>query len=79
METLKTEFVKEQVNHIIGSFNCAAKASPAIEYFLTYMENGKFRFMYAHENNTPLNPPKLQVTGGDIAKLNKVLEKNRCG
>ena len=43
---------------------------------LKNIEDGGFRYFYAHENNTLLDRPKLVCTQDDLAKLKGFLNKN---
>ena len=47
----------------------------AFGFVLKSIEDGGFRYFYAHENNTPLDRSKLVCTHDDLAKLEDFLNK----
>ena len=47
----------------------------AFAFILKNIEDGGFRYFYAHENNTPLDPSKLVCTHDDLAKLKDFLNQ----
>ena len=47
----------------------------ALGFFLKNLEDGGFRHIYAHENNTLLDRSKLVCTRDDLAKLKDFLNK----
>ena len=54
---------------------CAAKVNLAFGFILKNIEDGWFRYFYAHENNTLLDRSKLVCTHDDLAKLKDFLNK----
>ena len=74
VETLKETAVKEKPNHFFNKLKCAAKVNLAFG-FLKNIEDGGFRYIYAHENNTPLDRSKFVCIHDDLAKLKEFLNK----
>ena len=59
----------------MDNLKCAAKLNLALGFILKNIGNGKFRYFFALENNTPLEQSKLVSNKDDNAKLKKVLKK----
>ena len=55
VETLNEKIVNEKRDHFSNNLNCAAKVNPAFGFILKKIEDGGFRYFYAHENNTLLD------------------------
>ena len=75
METLSTKIVEEKVDHVFKNLNCAAKVNFEFGFILKNIEDGRFRYFYAHENNTLLDRPKLVCNKDDLTKLKDILNK----
>ena len=60
---------------ILDKLKCVAKLNLALGFILKNIEDGKFRYFYAHENNTLLEQSKLVSNKDNLAKLEKVLKK----
>ena len=75
VETLNETIVNEKLDHFFNNLKCAAKVNLAFGFILKNIENGGFRYFYAHENNTLLDRSKLVCTHDDLAKLKDVLNK----
>ena len=75
VETLNETIVNEKFDHFFNNLICAAKVNLAFGFTLKNMENGGFRYFYAHENNTLLDRSKLVCTHDDLAKLKDSLNK----
>ena len=54
---------------------CVAKLNLALGFVLKNIEDGKFRYFYANENNTLLEQSKLVSNKDDMAKLKEILKK----
>ena len=54
---------------------CVAKLNLALGFILENIGDGKFRYFYAHENNTLLELSKLVSNKDDVAKLKEILKK----
>ena len=74
IENLNAEIVDEKLDHLFN-LKCAAKVNLAFGFVLKNMEDGRFRYFYAQENNTLLDRSKLVCTHDDLAKLKDSLNK----
>ena len=54
VETLNETIVNEKLDHFFNNLKCAAKVNLAFGFILKNIEDGGFRYFYAHENNTLL-------------------------
>ena len=59
VETLNETIVNEELDHFFNNLESAAKVNLAFGFILKNIEDGGFRFFYAHENNTLLDRSKL--------------------
>ena len=75
VETLNETIVNEKLDHFFNNLKCAAEVNVAFSFFLKNIEDGGFRYFYAHENNTLLDRSKLVCTHDDLAKLKFFLKK----
>ena len=75
VETLNETIVHEKLDPFFNNLNCAAKVNLAFGSILKNVEDGGFRYFYAHENNTLLDRSKLVCTHDDLAKLRDFLNK----
>ena len=75
METLNKRIVNEKLDQFFNYFNCEAKVNLAFGFILINVEDGGFRYFYAHENNTLLDRSKPVCTHDDLAKLKDFLNK----
>ena len=68
--------MNEKLDHFFyNNLKCAAKLNLAFGFILKNVEDGGFRYFYAHENNTLLDRSKLVCTHDNLAKLKKFLDK----
>ena len=75
VETLNETIVNEKLDHFFNNLKCAAKVSLDFSFISKKIEDGGFRYFYAHENNTLLDRSKLVCTHDDLAKLKDFLNK----
>ena len=75
VETLNETIVNEKLDHFFNNLKCAAKVNLAFGFILKNIEDGGFRYFYAHENNTLPDRSKLECTHDDLAKLKDFLNK----
>ena len=75
VETLNETIVNEKLDHFFNKLKCAAKVNLAFGFILKNIEDGGFRYFYAHENNTLLDRSKLVCTHDELAKLKGFLNK----
>ena len=67
--------MNEKLDHFFNNLKCAAKVNLAFGFILKNVEDGGFRYFYAHENNTLLDRSKLVCTFDDLVKLKDVFNK----
>ena len=75
VETLSETLVNEKLDHFFNNLKCAAKVNLAFGFIWKNIEDGGFRYFYAHENNTLLDRSKIVCTHDDLAKLKDFLNK----
>ena len=75
VKTLNETIANEKLDHFFNNLKCAAKGNLAFGFILKNIEDGGFRYFYAHENNTLLDRSKLVRTHDDLAKLKDFLNK----
>ena len=75
VETLKETIVNEKLDHFSNNLEYAANVNLPLGFILKILEDGGFRYFYAHENNTLLDRSKLVCTHDDLAKLKDFLKK----
>ena len=75
VETLNKTIVNEKLDHFFNNLKCAAKVNLAFSFILKNIEDGGFRYFYAHENNALLDRSKLVCTHDNLAKLKDFLNK----
>ena len=62
VETLNETIVNEELDQFFINLNCVPKMNLAFGFILKNIEDGEFRYFYAHENNTLLDRSKLVCT-----------------
>ena len=55
VENLNERIVNEKLDHLFNNLKCAAKVNLAFGFVLKNIEDGGFRYFYAHQNNTLLD------------------------
>ena len=75
VETLNETVVNEKLGHFSNNLKWAAKVNVAFGFVLKNIEDGGFRYFYAHENITLLDRSKLVCTHDDLAELKDFLNK----
>ena len=55
VETLNMDIVNDKLDHFFNNLKCAAKVNLAFGFILKNLEDGHYRYFYAHENNTLLD------------------------
>ena len=75
IESLGTKIVPEKHNHVFKKFICAAKVNLAFEFNLKNIDDVRFRYFFAHENNTLLDRSKLVCNKDDWTKLKDTFNK----
>ena len=76
VETLNETIVNEKLHPFFNNLKYAAKVNTAFDFILKNIEDGEFRYFYAHENITLLDRSKLVCTHDDLAKLKDFFKKS---
>ena len=76
VETLNETIVNEKLDRFFNNLKCAANVTLAFGFILKNIEDGGFRYFYAHENNTLLDRSKPVCTHDDLAKLKDFFNQN---
>ena len=75
VNNLTAQVIEEKLDRVLDKLKCVAKLNLAFGFILKNIEDGKFRYFYAHENNTLLEQSKLVSNKDDMAKLKEILKK----
>ena len=75
VNNLTAQVIEEKLDHVLDKLKCVAKLNLAHGFILKNIEDGNFRYFYAHENNTLLEQSKLVSNKDDMAKLKENLKK----
>ena len=73
VETLNDTIVNEKLDHFFNKLKGAAKVNVVFGFILKFIEDGGFRYSYAHENSPLLDRSNLVCTRDDLAKLKDFL------
>ena len=72
---LTVQVIEEKLDRVLDKLKRVAKLNLALGFILKKIEDGKFRYFHAHENNTLLEQSKLVSNKDDMAKLKETLKK----
>ena len=75
VNNLTAQVIEEKLDRVPDKLKCVAKLDLALGFILKNIEGGKFRYFYAHENNTLLEQSKLVSNKDNMAKLEEILKK----
>ena len=75
IKNLIAQVIEEKLDRVLDKIKCVAKPNLALGFILKNIEDGKFRYFYAHENNTLLEQSKRVSNKDDMAKLKEFLKK----
>ena len=75
VNNLTAQVIEEKLDDVLDKLKCVAKLYLALGFILKNTEDGKFRYFYAHENNTLLEQSKIVSNKDDMAKLKEILKK----
>ena len=75
VNNLKAQVIEEKLDRVLDKLKCVASVNLALGFILKNIEDGKFRYFYAHENNTLLGQSKHVSNKDDMAKLKELLKK----
>ena len=73
IENLCSKAFDKKIDQFFNNYNRAAKVNLAFGFILKNIEDGGFRYLYAHENNTKLDRSKLVCTTNDLTMLKDCL------
>ena len=75
VNNLTAQVIEAKLDRVLDKLKCVAKLNFALGFILKNIEDGKFRYFYAHENNTLLEQSRLVSNRDDLAKLKEFLKK----
>ena len=75
VNNLTAQVIEEKLDRVLDKLKCVEKLNLALGFLLKNIEDGKFRYFYAHQNNTLLEQSKLESNKDDMAKLKEILKK----
>ena len=75
VNNLTAQVIEEKLDRVLDKLKCVAKLNLALGFILKNIEDGNFRYFYAHENNTLLEQSKLVSNKDDMAKMKEILKK----
>ena len=75
VNNLTAQVIEEKLDRVLDKLKCVAKLNLALGFILKNIEDGKFRYFYAHENNTLLEQSKLVSNKDDMITLEEILKK----
>ena len=75
VNNLTAQVIEEKLDRVLDKLKCVAKLNLALGFILKDVEDGKFRYFYAHENNTLLEQSKLVSKKDDMTKVKEILKK----
>ena len=75
VNNLTAQVNEEKLDRVLDKLKCVANLNLALGFILKNIEDGKFRYFYADENNTLLEQSKFVSNKDDMAKLKEILKK----
>ena len=75
VNNLTAQVIVEKLDRILDKLKCVAKLNLALGFILKNIEDGKVRYLFAHENNTLLEQSNLVSNKDDMAILKQILKK----
>ena len=75
VNNLTAQVIGEKLDRVLDKLKCVAKLNLALGFILKRIQDWKFRYFYAHENNTVLEQSKLVSNKDNMAKLKEILKK----
>ena len=75
VNNLTAQVIEEKLDRVLDRLKCVAKLNLALGFILKNIEDGKFRYFYAHEVNTLLEQSKILSNKDDMTKLKESLKK----
>ena len=75
VNNLTAQVIEEKLDRVLDKLKCVAKLNLALGFILKNIEDGRFRYFYANENNTLFEQSKFVSNKDDMAKLKEILKK----
>ena len=75
VNNLTAQVIEEKFDRVLDKLKSVAKLNLAVGFILKDIEDGKFRYFYAHENNTLSEQSKLLSNKDNMVKLKEILKK----
>ena len=75
VNNLTAQVIEEKLDRVLDELKCVAMLNLALGFILKNIEDGKFRYFYAYENNSLLEQSKLVSNKDDMTKLKEILKK----
>ena len=75
VNNLTAQVIEEKMDRVLDKLKCVVKLNLTLGFILKNVEDGKFRYFYAPENNTLLEQSKLVSNKDDMAKFKEILKK----
>ena len=75
VNNLTAQVIEEKLDRVLDKLKCVAKLNLALGFILKNIDDWKFKYFYAHENNTLLEQSNLVSNKDDMAKLKEFLKK----
>ena len=72
---LTAQVIEEKLDRVLDKLKCVSKLNLALGFILRNIEDGKFSYFSAHENNTLLEQSKFMSNKDDLAKLKEISKK----
>ena len=71
VNNLTAQVIEEKLDRVLHNLKCAAKLNSFLFFILKNIEDGKLRYLYAHENKHLLEQSKVVSNKDDMAKLRR--------
>ena len=75
VNNLTAQVIEEKLDRVLDKLRCVGKLNLALGFILKNIEDGRFRYFYAHENNPLLKQSKLVSNKVDMVKLKEILKE----
>ena len=75
VNNLTAQVIEEKLDRVLDKLKYVAKLNLVLGFILKNIEDGKFRYVYAHQNNTLLEHSKLVSNKDDMTKKKEILKK----
>ena len=75
VNNITAQVIEEKLDRVPDKLKCVAKLNLALGFILNNIEDGHFRYFYAHKNNTLLEQSKRVSNKDNMAKLKEILKK----